>query len=77
MEGLEGRITPDLARKGDLEVTKLVLKKEIEQVRLLHQKEIEILRKEIAQTKVRPIKWLRGVLVVQRGLMGLIIIHLR
>ena len=50
IDELESRIAPlrDVATKGDLEVTKLALQKEIEQVR----KEIEQVRGEVAGVKL-------------------------
>ena len=76
IDELESRIAPlrDVATKGDLEVTKLALQKEIEQVRgeveqvrLTLQKEIEEVRREIAETKSSIIRWVVGLLVLQTG----------
>jgi len=65
IDELESRIAPlrDVATKGDLEVTKLALQKEIEEVR----KEIEKVRKEIEEVKASVVKWVVGLLVVQTG----------
>ncbi len=86
IDELESRIAPlrDVATKGDLEVTKLALQKEIEQVR----KEIEQVRgevervrlsleKEIEQVKASVIKWVAGLLVVQTGVIVSVIALLR
>ncbi len=81
VEELEGRITSDLATKGDVELAKLALKKEIEEVKLSLQKEIEEVRlslqKEIEKTKAGIIKWVTGLLVIQTGLIVSIITLLR
>ena len=76
IDELESRIAPlrDVATKGDLEVTKLALQKEIEEVR----KEIEevrgevekvrlLLEKRIEEVKASVVKWVVGLLVVQTG----------
>ena len=76
IDELESRIAPlrDVATKGDLEVTKLALQKEIEEVR----KEIEevrgevekvrlLLEKRIEEVKASIVKWVVGLLVVQTG----------
>ena len=65
IDELESRIAPlrDVATKGDLEVIKLALQKEIEEVR----KEIEKVRKEIEEVKASVVKWVVGLLVVQTG----------
>ncbi len=65
IDELESRIAPlrDVATKGDLEVTKLTLLKEIEQVRLSLQKEIEQVRGEIEQVRLslkKEIEQVRG-----------------
>ncbi len=73
-----------LATKDELEITKLTLQKEIEQVRgeveqvrLSLQKEIEEVRlslqKEIEHTKASLVKWVAGLLVVQTGVIVSII----
>ena len=86
VEELESRIAPlrDVATKGDLEVTKLTLQKEIEQVRLSLQKEIEQVRREIEQVRreieqVRAsiLKRVAGLLVVQTGVIVSVIALLR
>jgi len=68
IEELETRLAPpgDVATKGDLEVTKLTLQKEIEQV-----------RREVEQVKASVIKWVAGLLVVQTGVIVSIIALLR
>ena len=76
IDELESRIAPlrDVATKGDLELTKLALQKEIEEVR----KEIEEVRgevekvrlsleKRIEEVKASIVKWVVGLLVVQTG----------
>ena len=76
IDELESRIAPlrDVATKGDLEVTKLALQKEIEEVR----KEIEevrgevekvrlLLEKRIEEVKASVVKWVVGLLVLQTG----------
>jgi len=76
IDELESRIAPlrDVATKGDLELTKLALQKEIEEVR----KEIEevrgevekvrlLLEKRIEEVKASVVKWVAGLLVVQTG----------
>ena len=76
IDELESRIAPlrDVATKGDLELTKLALQKEIEEVR----KEIEevrgevekvrlLLEKRIEEVKASIVKWVVGLLVVQTG----------
>ena len=86
IDELESRIAPlrDVATKGDLEVTKLALQKEIEQVRgeveqvrLTLQKEIEEVRREIAETKSSIIKWVVGLLVLQTGVIVSVIALVR
>ena len=90
VEELESRIAPlrDVATKGDLEVTKLTLQKEIEQVRLSLQKEIEQVRlslqkeieqvrREIEQVRASILKWVAGLLVVQTGVIVSVIALLR
>ena len=75
VEELESRIAPlrDVATKGDLEVTKLTLQKEIEQVR----REIEQVRREIEQVRASILKWVAGLLVVQTGVIVSVIALLR
>ena len=86
IDELESRIAPlrDVATKGDLEVTKLALQKEIEQVRgeveqvrLSLQKEIEEVRREIAETKSSIIRWVVGLLVLQTGVIVSVIALVR
>ena len=75
IDELESRIAPlrDVATKGDLEVTKLALQKEIEEVR----KEIEKVRKEIEEVKASIVKWVVGLLVVQTGVIVSVIALVR
>ena len=75
IDELESRIAPlrDVATKGDLEVTKLALQKEIEEVR----KEIEKVRKEIEEVKASVVKWVVGLLVVQTGVIVSVIALVR
>ena len=86
IDELESRIAPlrDVATKGDLEVTKLALQKEIEEVR----KEIEevrgevekvrlLLEKRIEEVKASIVKWVVGLLVVQTGVIVSVIALLR
>ena len=75
VEELESRIAPlrDVATKGDLEVTKLTLQKEIEQVR----REIEQVRREIEQVRASILKRVAGLLVVQTGVIVSVIALLR
>lgn len=75
IEELETRLLPlgEVATKGDLEVTKLSLQKEIEEVR----REIENVRREIEQVRASIIKWVAGLLVVQTGVIVSIITLLR
>ena len=86
IDELESRIAPlrDVATKGDLEVTKLALQKEIEEVR----KEIEevrgevekvrlLLEKRIEEVKASVVKWVVGLLVVQTGVIVSVIALLR
>lgn len=86
IEELETRLLSlgEPATKGDLEITKLALQKEIEQVRreveqvrLSLQKEIEQVRREIEQVKASIIKWVAGLLVVQTGVIISIITLLK
>jgi len=90
IDELESRIAPlrDVATRGDLEVTKLALQKqieevrgEVEQVRLSLQKEIEQVRlslqKEIEEVKASVVRWVAGLLVVQTGVLVSIITLLR
>ena len=87
---LESRTThlKDVTTKGDLEVTKLALQKEIEElkkelkeVELRLQKEIEqvklSLQREIERVKASIIKWVVGLLLVQTGVIVSIIGLLR
>ncbi|MBA7694952.1 hypothetical protein ES703_103568 [subsurface metagenome] len=68
IDDLDRRIVPmeQISTKGDLEVTRLTL-----------QKEIEIVRKEIAEVKSGIIKWVIGLLLVQTGVIVTIITLLR
>jgi hypothetical protein len=59
-------VREQIATKGDLEITKLSL-----------QKEIEIVRREIAEVKSGIIKWVIGRLLVQTGIIVTIITLLR
>jgi len=83
IEELESRLIlpADVATKGDLEINRLTLQKEIEQVRLSLQKEIEQVRlslqKEIEQIRASVIRWIAGLLVVQTGVIVSIITLLR
>ncbi|MCD6540640.1 DUF1640 domain-containing protein [Candidatus Bipolaricaulota bacterium] len=86
IDELESRIAPlrDVATRGDLDVVKLALQKEIEQVRgeveqvrLSLQKEIEGVRKEIESAKASTIKWVIGLLVLQTGVIVSVIALLR
>jgi len=93
IDELDNRIAPlrDVATKGDLEVTKLALQKEIEEVR----KEIEKVRKEIEEVrgevekvrlslekrieevKASVVKWVVGLLVLQTGVIVSVIALVR
>ena len=86
IDELESRIAPlrDVATKGDLEVTKLALQKEIEEVR----KEIEEVRgevekvrlsleKRIEEVKASVVKWVVGLLVLQTGVIVSVIALVR
>lgn len=86
----KSRIAPlrDVATRGDLDVVKLALQKEIEQARLSLQKEIEQVRlslqkeikwvrKEIESAKASTIKWVIGLLVLQTGVIVSVIALLR
>ncbi|MCD5408179.1 DUF1640 domain-containing protein [Candidatus Bipolaricaulota bacterium] len=86
VEELESRLIPlgELVTKGDLEITKLTLQKEIEQVRgeieqvrLTLQKEIEQVRREMEQIRASIIKWVAGLLVAQTGVIVAIITLVR
>ncbi|MGY4706931.1 hypothetical protein ACVNPS_04140 [Candidatus Bipolaricaulota sp. J31] len=86
VEELESRLIPmgELATKGDLEVTKLTLQKEIEQVRgeieqvrLSLQKEIEQVRREVEKVRASIIKWVTGLLVAQTGVIVAIVTLVR
>ena len=90
IDELESRIAPlrDVATRGDLDVVKLALQKEIEQARLSLQKEIEQVRlslqkeikwvrKEIESAKASTIKWVIGLLVLQTGVIVSVIALLR
>jgi hypothetical protein len=59
-------VREQIATKGDLEITKLSL-----------QKEIEIVRRKIAEVKSGIIKWVIGLLLVQTGIIVTIITLLR
>ena len=79
IDELESRTThlKDVTTKGDLEVTKLALQKEIEEVRK-ELKEVELrLQKEIERVKASIIKWVVGLLLVQTGVIVSIIGLLR
>ena len=79
IDELESRTThlKDVATKGDLEVTKLALQKEIEEVRK-ELKEVELrLQREIERVKASVIKWVVGLLLVQTGVIVSIIGLLR
>ena len=52
-----------LLLKGDLEITKLALQKEIEEVR----KEIEKVRIKVERVRSSIIKWVVGLLLIQTG----------
>ncbi len=76
VDELESRISPlrDVATRGELELAKLALQKEIEQVRgEIEQVRGEIekvrltLQKEIEQVRASIIKWVTGLLLVQTG----------
>ena len=86
IDELESRIAPlrDVATKGDLELTKLALQKEIEEVR----KEIEEVRgevekvrlsleKRIEEVKASVVKWVVGLLVLQTGVIVSVIALVR
>jgi len=86
IDELESRIAPlrDVATKGDLELTKLALQKEIEEVR----KEIEevrgevekvrlLLEKRIEEVKASVVKWVVGLLVLQTGVIVSVIALVR
>ena len=90
IDDLERRIVPmeQISTKGDLEVNRLTLTQQIEEVRLTLQKEIEIVRKElkeveltlkkeIEEVKSGIIKWVIGLLLVQTGVIVTIITLLR
>ena len=90
IDELESRIAPlrDVATKGDLELAKLALQKEIEQVRgeveqvrLSLQKEIEQVRlsleKRIEEVRSSIIKWVVGLLVLQTGVIVSVIALVR
>ena len=90
IDELESRTThlKDVTTKGDLEVTKLALQKEIEElkkelkeVELRLQKEIEqvklSLQREIERVKASIIKWVVGLLLVQTGVILSVISLLR
>lgn len=54
----------ELSTKGDLEVTKLELQKEMEVIRKemeVIRKEIEVVRKEISEASTRTIIWVSGI----------------
>ena len=79
IDELESRTThlKDVTTKGDLEVTKLALQREIEEVRK-ELKEVELrLQKEIERVKASIIKWVVGLLLVQTGVIVSIIGLLR
>ena len=79
IDELETRTThlKDVTTKGDLEVTKLALQKEIEEVRK-ELKEVELrLQREIERVKASVIKWVVGLLLVQTGVIVSIIGLLR
>ncbi|RLA86092.1 MAG: hypothetical protein DRG40_03435 [Deltaproteobacteria bacterium] len=79
IDELESRTThlKDVTTKGDLEVTKLALQKEIEEVRK-ELKEVELrLQREIERVKASIIKWVVGLLLVQTGVIVSIIGLLR
>ena len=79
IDELESRTThlKDVATKGDLEVTKLALQKEIEEVRK-ELKEVELrLQREIERVKASVIKWVVGLLLVQTGVILSVISLLR
>ena len=82
IDEIESRLSPlsDVARRGDLEIVKLTLEKEIEQVRLQLQKEIEQVRlqlqKEIEKLRASVIKWVTGLLIVQTGVIVSILVAL-
>lgn len=79
IDELESRTThlKDVTTKVDLEVTKLALQKEIEEVRK-ELKEVELrLQKEIERVKASIIKWVVGLLLVQTGVIVSIIGLLR
>ena len=66
-----------ISTKGDLEVNRLTLQKEIEIVRK-ELKEVELtLKKEIEEVKSGIIKWVIGLLLVQTGVIVTIITLLR
>ena len=86
IDELESRIASlrDVATKGDLELTKLALQKEIEEVR----KEIEevrgevekvrlLLEKRIEEVKASVVKWVVGLLVLQTGVIVSVIALVR
>ena len=72
IDDLDRRIVPmgQISTKGDLEVTKLTLQKQIEEVRLT-------LQKEIAEVKSGIIKWVISLLLVQTGVIVAIITLVR
>jgi len=79
IDELESRTThlKDVATKGDLEVTKLALQKEIEELKK-ELKEVELrLQREIERVKASIIKWVVGLLLVQTGVIVSIINLLR
>ena len=79
IDELESRTThlKDVTTKGDLEVTKLALQKEIEELKK-ELKEVELrLQREIERVKASIIKWVVGLLLVQTGVIVSIINLLR
>ena len=60
IDELESRIAPlrDVATRGDLEITKLALQKQIEEV-----------RKEVEAVKASLVKWVAGLMVAQTGIL--------
>ena len=76
---LESRTThlKDVTTKGDLEVTKLALQKEIEELKK-ELREVELrLQREIERVKASVIKWVVGLLLVQTGVILSVISLLR
>ena len=79
IDELESRIAPlrDVATKGDLELAKLALQKEIEQVRGEVEQVRLSLEKRIEEVRSSIIKWVVGLLVLQTGVIVSVIALVR